>query len=143
MKEYPIDPFLHFGYLIVIDDEPSIVEMLETALGQFLVLTFSSGRRAVDWIQRHPSFRFELVICDYAMPEMNGVETLRKLRELRPCAKFILMSGTVIYEVDRLWRDNQFDGFLAKPFVLDQLETLVEETLTRESNLENAPAMVA
>lgn len=78
--------------ILVIDDEPLICEMLQehlTDLGHEVVVA-SDGRKAVKLMQRKPA---DLVITDVFVPEKDGLSTIEDLRNTRPDAKIIAISG--------------------------------------------------
>jgi response regulator RpfG family c-di-GMP phosphodiesterase len=79
--------------VLLVDDE----EMVLTALRSFLqletswrVLTTTLAEQALDWMQNE---RVDVIVADYMMPGMDGIEMLRRSRELRPHATRILLTG--------------------------------------------------
>lgn len=115
--------------ILVIDDEPAVRVVLEEVLEDYEVFTFSSGEAAVEWIQARPDRTVHMAIADYAMLGMNGVRTLRAIRELAPAARLILMSGVVVGDLEQFAAQNAFHGVLAKPFESSQVLNLVDELL--------------
>jgi CheY-like chemotaxis protein len=53
----------------------------------------ATARSGVEGIERFRKEKFELVVVDYVMPEMNGGETIRQLRKINPNIAIILLSG--------------------------------------------------
>jgi CheY-like chemotaxis protein len=111
------------GQVLVVDDEPAILEtaraMLESlGLG---VATAANGLQAMDYMAGRGA-EVSLVLLDLTMPQMDGRQTLRALRRLRPGLPVILASG---YD-PRLApaETREFDGraFLRKPYTLEQLQ---------------------
>ena len=82
------------GTVLVVDDEAAVRSVLDRALRSFgySVLLAADGDEAVAKA-RHHSGVIDLVLSDVAMPGMNGVEVLERMRELRPTARQMLMSG--------------------------------------------------
>lgn len=115
--------------ILVIDDEPPVRMVMEHLLEAHEVFTFSSGEEAVEWIQVHPDQTVHVAIADYAMLGMNGVKTLRAIRELAPSAKLILMSGVVVGALDQFAAQNAFHGVMAKPFEANLVVNLIDELL--------------
>jgi two-component system, probable response regulator PhcQ len=85
--------------IVHIDDEPAILSGLRralvrgwpAALGTLQLRSFTSAAAALDTLLAES---VDVVICDYRMPEMDGVELLRRVRELQPHTGRILLSGT-------------------------------------------------
>jgi len=78
--------------VLVVDDEKGIREALQQLLQyeQIEVQACASGSEA---LQRYPEFRPHLVFLDVKMQGMDGLETLRKLREIDPHAQVVMISG--------------------------------------------------
>src|SRR2546425_12642912 len=78
--------------VLVVDDEPSVRALLTDALQieGFKVVTAASGLTALDHVA---SRTFSSAILDIRMPELDGMETLRRLRELAPRLPVIVLTG--------------------------------------------------
>jgi PAS domain S-box-containing protein len=112
--------------ILVVDDDPLVLgnvrEMLED-LG-YEALVASSGKEALDMFQRSP---IDLLLTDHAMPNMTGVELVKRLREAHPDLRAILASGYADIPIDdqdvALLRLN-------KPFLQSALADAVTEALS-------------
>ena len=103
-----------------------MVQMLE-ALG-YRVLAAEDGNRAM---QLFSDCRgdVDLVIFDLAMPEMDGGELFTRLRHLNPRVKTLLTTGHhEVSQVQRM-RAEGLNGFLPKPFTLDEMRLAVTEVM--------------
>jgi len=78
--------------IMLIDDEPEILESLSTALRSkgFYTREFSSAEKAVEACLEE---RFDVVIADIKMPEMSGVQLLKAVREKNPEVFLIILTG--------------------------------------------------
>ncbi len=106
--------------LMVIDDEPTVGRRLKQVLSKsgFEVEVFTSPVAAVKRMAEEP---FDIVVTDFRMKEMNGMQVLEKIRELSPRTKVIIISGYARIETaTEAFRAGGFD-FIAKPFRLDEL----------------------
>jgi len=86
------------------------------------VKSFGSGTNAWDYIS--DGGEADIVISDVDMPGMGGFELMEKVREKYPDKVFIIMSGIAGYE-NRSKKEGA-DGFLAKPFEINDLFNIVQ-----------------
>ncbi len=106
--------------LMVIDDEPTVGRRLKQVLSKsgFDVEVFTSPVAAVKRMAEEP---FDIVVTDFRMKEMNGMQVLERIRELSPRTKVIIITGYARIETaTEAFRAGGFD-FIAKPFRLDEL----------------------
>ena len=78
--------------VLIIDDEPQIRDLLTNILEMegYAVRAAADGRQGVEAYRRNPA---DLVVTDMIMPEQEGIETIRELRQLNPQVKVVAMSG--------------------------------------------------
>jgi len=105
---------------LVVDDEEVICELVKAVLTDdgYQVTTASSGRSAVELLRAES---FDVVVLDVMMPgELNGLATLRQIREVRPECRVLLMTGRP--PDDELEAQlRQADAHVLKPFHCQQL----------------------
>ena len=109
--------------IYIVDDEPLLLDLAEASLapGGFTVKKFTDPEEALkSFAKARP--RPDVLVTDYAMGKMNGVELLEKCRAHRSDVKCVLLSGTVGAEVV-LDAPTKVDRFVGKPY---QPETLLE-----------------
>jgi DNA-binding NtrC family response regulator len=115
--------------IYVVDDEPMLLELASVILEPqgYHIRTFRDPEMAVKaFVSARP--RPALLITDYAMHSMNGMQLIEKFRELEPKQKILLVSGTVTEEIFSE-SDCRPDAFLAKPYLADQFTAAVENLL--------------
>lgn len=117
--------------IFAVDDEPMLLELVALVLEPmgFRVQTFRDPAAALHALRqtRPPP---ALIVTDYAMHSMTGLDLIRECRRLWPGQKVILLSGTVdetIYEGEQ----EKPDRFLAKPYPPERLAQVVREVLAR------------
>jgi len=107
--------------ILLVDDELSVLNALRRELSEhFEIVAFTNPIEALDHCKET---HFDLVIADYKMPEMNGIEFLKQFGKLQPDASRLVLSGEA--DIDALIRtinETHIYRFLAKPW--DQLELL-------------------
>ena len=118
--------------VLVADDSPFALELIKAILdkaGCTQLLGAGGGREALALASQH---RFDVVLLDVTMPDMNGYEVARSLRntETAPGPVIVMLSGRDIVEVDIAAREAGADGVMAKPVdrrkLLELLETLLQ-----------------
>ena len=111
--------------IFVVDDEQMLLD-LAVALLQPLgynVLTFSDPRLA---LKEYPAAKPAVVVTDYAMGEMNGLDLMRECRRVNPCQKIILVSGTVDENIFAGLQPKP-DRFLVKPYPVQEFIETIQE----------------
>src|SRR5262249_3712715 len=89
--------------IMVIDNDPAILELLRMVLERHVLYSFGSGNDALEWFESHRSSHVvDLVISDCEMPGMSGMETIRRIRSFDPKSRCILMSGSSVEDVGAL-----------------------------------------
>jgi CheY-like chemotaxis protein len=116
--------------ILVVDDEAAIISFLTRFLTSrgHAVVGASDGMHALRIAEQ---FTFDVVVCDLHMPEMDGVELIRRMRMLPSCSgtRYVLSSGDgpgspMMGRAEALG----VDGLLAKPYTIEQLVVVVEGT---------------
>ena len=115
--------------IFVVDDEALIGEFVGTILSQegFEIACFSNPAVALQKFEE-AAVKPELLVTDYVMQPMNGMELIQKVREAVPGFKTILYSGNVTEEITELY-ETPPDAFLNKPFQPTTLIELVRKVL--------------
>ena len=116
--------------VFAVDDEPMLLELVALVLEPlgYRVRTFrdpATAVRAFSLANPPPS----LVVTDYAMHTMTGMDLIRECRRLNPKQKIILVSGTVD---ESIYRDSAVkpNCFLAKPYQARELADLVRALIS-------------
>lgn len=121
--------------ILIVDDEPAILAVLKGALrktdANYQVTTAKDGFSALDQLQQKT---FDLVVTDFNMAGMDGLELLETIRYQQPQAKMIMITA---YGYDGLEDDvQQLDAFryLTKPLEIDAFRQVVKEALADVSS---------
>lgn len=119
----------HEEYILVVDDEFDIREMVATILGAngYHIELAANGQEALTLLEQRS---FALVITDLLMPNLSGIDVLTHVKALQPLAEVILVTayGTLHSAVEAL-RQGAHD-YLTKPFSATELLHSVHHTLT-------------
>ena len=117
--------------ILVVDDNEDLLETFSLILKRrgFHVETAGDGIAAVDRYKEHA---FDVTLMDIVMPEMNGVEAFRKIRELDPEASVILMTAYSEEELIQIAKNEGARKVINKPIRIDQLIDMIKEAATEE-----------
>ena len=126
------------GRILVIDDDPLVGQSLKNLLEKngYEAQVASIGLAALDLASRE---RFDLVVTDIRMPGMNGIETLKALREIRGRMKKLHLPEIVITAFDdgAVRKETERLGiseFILKPFEIEELLNALERNLKPGKN---------
>jgi DNA-binding NtrC family response regulator len=119
--------------IVVVDDEWDIVNQIKRfleAMDGLKVYAFTDPFAAIDYFNSDCKDR-HIVISDIRMPGMNGFEFIRKVREIIPTIKVLLMSAFQVnsVELSEDLRGNKIQAFIQKPIALDELGNIVQAQL--------------
>lgn len=121
--------------ILVIDDEPHILLMLKKMLERhdFEIDMATNGAEGLSLFKLSTP---DLVITDIIMPEMEGLETIREMKRIKPDLKIIAMSGGGKVSADSYLKIAGIFGAsksLSKPFSMNEMLLAVQDLITGES----------
>ncbi len=110
--------------VLVVEDNPNMSGLLADMLEVFDVesVSASDGVEALNIINDRD---FGMVITDLRMPKMGGAELLLAVKEKYPTMPVVLISGYTIESADDETVSNRADGFLSKPFKMNELQEVL------------------
>ena len=113
-------------HVLVVDDNQELADSLVDAIARFgyPAKAVYSGEDAV---RETGSFLPDMVLVDLSMPELDGCETIARMRQKRPAAEIIMVAITGLCGAEHRQRayDAGFDLFVSKPTGADQLRELL------------------
>ena len=117
--------------VFLIDDDDMIADVSELILKNsgYDVVSAKSGKEAIEVYKENHS-RIDMVILDMILPDMGGGDTYDRLKEINPEIKVLLASG---YDIEYQGRDimeRGCDGFIQKPFNMNELLEKISGILT-------------
>ena len=125
------------GRVVVIDDEVNAASALETLLREdgYEVAKANDGRSGLLLVEKQEP---DVVLTDLRMPEMDGIELLSRIKQIRPETMVILMTayGTVKTAVKAMKLGAE--DYLPKPIDVEELEVILQKTLEKKQLLQEA-----
>jgi CheY-like chemotaxis protein len=113
--------------ILLADDEPMLSELLAELLESsgFNVIKVSTGKETIKVLTEE--IKVDLAIIDYNMPEMNGLETIEKIRALDFDLPIILSSGSMQLDDDVSAAKYRIDSYLQKPYEFDTMLATIKK----------------
>jgi DNA-binding NtrC family response regulator len=108
----------------VVDDEDSVRRVLErflSSIGHDAIMA-SNGEEALEKIREEPA----IVLLDYLMPEVNGIEVLEKIKEISPSTDVIMVTGVGGHKIGMESFEQGAFEFVTKPIDLARLKFLLD-----------------
>lgn len=136
--DFQISPMKISGVrVLVVDDNPINLKVAGSTLGCYGldVDVASGGREAIDLCSKH---HYQIVFMDQMMPEMDGVETMKRIRELDTYyaqggrAKIVVLTANAVAGVRQQLMEAGFDEYLGKPMNYKHLESLLVQYIPEE-----------
>ncbi len=120
--------------VLIVDDEENNLQLLKrTFRGQYNLLTAHSGVEALEVVKQYGD-QISLIVSDQKMPQMEGTEFLRKVRETNPQIIKILLTGHVDTDIlVSAINDCDLFQYILKPFEPEELKIAVDRGITKYS----------
>jgi len=117
--------------ILIVDDEQSYRQLLSLVFegDGHKIRTAMNGRQAIELLEESPA---DVIISDVKMPDMDGIEMLRTVRETLPDLGVILMTAFASVETAREAFKLGADDFIQKPFDVEELKLIVRKTLEKQ-----------
>ena len=116
--------------ILIVDDEAIIRDLCRRALKGYRVLEAADGEEALKVFENGG---VDVILTDVMMPNMDGIELLKRLKELEPTVVVIVMTGYADKDVILNALKADADDFITKPLNLLQLKTAIEKALVKKA----------
>lgn len=121
--------------VLIVDDEPHVATIMADSLKKlgdtYVFDTAQSGNEALTKLEQD---NYSLLITDYSMPGMSGLDLAQTVRHMWPDVQVIVMSG---YGTDNLQETLAYlrlDGYIDKPFTMPQIREVIKNVIERTSS---------
>src|SRR5688500_12594227 len=117
--------------ILIVDDEQSYRQLLTLVFESdgHHVRTAANGREAVELVNQEPP---DVIVSDVRMPDMDGIEMLRAVREKHTDLGVVFMTAHASVESAREAFKLGADDFVTKPFDVEELKLIVKKTLEKQ-----------
>ena len=116
-----------YGKVLVVDDVETNLYVAEGLLAPYKlkIETVNSGLKAIKKIEDGASY--DIIFMDHMMPIMDGIEATAKIRESGYTGTIIALTANALIGNAEMFKDNGFDGFIAKPIDILHLDAVLNE----------------
>lgn len=133
-----VRPVLDGVRALVVDDEPLNLVVAEGLFKDYNMIV-DTARSGPEAIEKYAEKEYDVVFMDHMMPQMDGVETMKRIKEIafhkQKTAKVIALTANVLSGARDMFMREGFDGFIGKPIDINEFErTMRNVILTGESN---------
>ena len=129
--------------ILLVDDEEMVVTSIKSFLSletDYDVVAFTSQKEALEHIREH---KVDLVISDYLMPDMDGIEFLANVKELQPDATRVLLTGYADKEnAIKAINDVGLYQYIEKPWENDDLKIIIRNGLEKRLLMQRLEAKI-
>lgn len=115
--------------ILIVDDDVVILKLIRTYLeDQYESYIVPSGTMAIKFLSKKTA---DLILLDYKMPEMDGIETLDNIRklELEKIPKVLFLTGEQNEEIVQRIKEQNSEGYIMKPVKKDDLLEHINKVL--------------
>ena len=120
--------------ILIVDDDEDIRRLLELSLRrlgpEYEIVTAQNSVAALALIEKE---NFDLVVTDYMMPGMTGIDLARAVRRIAPDTHVVLMTAYGNTPLQETTKFLGLDGYVRKPFKLDRIQEIVKQAVQHTS----------
>ena len=110
--------------VLVVDDvvqARNLTKMILSGLGVYQVFTANDGVEAQEFLESSGA-QIDLIVCDWRMPRMTGLELLQEVRRFYPDMPFMMVTGNADMESVKLANKLEVSAYIRKPYSPQQFE---------------------
>ncbi|MCL2765389.1 MAG: ATP-binding protein [Treponema sp.] len=116
-----------YGSVLIVDDVDTNLYVAEGLLKPYElnIETVNSGFETIEKIESGKSY--DIIFMDHMMPQMDGIETTQKLRELGYTGVIVALTANALAGNEEMFAQKGFDGFIPKPIDTELLNTVLNK----------------
>jgi two-component system response regulator HydG len=117
--------------ILIVDDNISLGRTMSFVLGRqgYAVNTAKDGLEAIERVKERP---FDMILMDIKMPLMDGVETYRRIKDIRPEAVVMMMTAYAVEDLVQQALEEGAYGIVYKPLDIEKVVAVIEEATEAE-----------
>ena len=114
---------------LVVEDQPQPMKLMTrmlTQLGAAEVFTACDGEAAINFLSTAEN-QVDIVLCDWMMPRISGLEVLQYMRDEKMDIPFVMITANVDAKSKMFARDTGVNGYINKPFKIENVESVLAD----------------
>jgi DNA-binding NtrC family response regulator len=121
-------------YILIVDDDNTLLKFFKIHLNKFFskIIVAKNATEALDVVKTK---EIDLIISDFKMPRVDGVQFMKKAKKHDASIPFLFISGALLTENQQAAIDKSSDGYLKKPFSIDELHDFITNGLSKRDKL--------
>lgn len=134
-------PYDRESFIMIVDDDQTLLKFFKIHLNKFFsrVIVVKNAKEAVDTLKEK---QIDLVLSDIRMPRVDGLQLLKKIRNHDASIPVFLISGAMLDEEKMNEINALADGFLKKPFTVDEIHAFIDHGMKKREILAQLGEMV-
>ncbi len=129
------------SHIMIVDDDETLLKFFKIHLNKFFsrVIVVKNAKEASDTLK---SKEIDLVLSDIRMPKVDGLQLLKKIRRYDATIPVFLISGALLTDEQQEEVSEFADGFLRKPFTVDEIQDFINAGMNRREILKELGAIL-
>ena len=115
--------------ILIVDDEDNVRELVKNIILNYDYTLAGEADNGEEAVEKYKTLTPDLVILDILMPGIDGVETLKRILQINPKAKVIMLTALEKTQQVKLCLKAGACGYVAKPFLTEKLICSIEKVL--------------
>jgi len=122
------------SHIMIVDDDQTLLKFFKIHLNKFFshVVVVKNAKEALEEMEKK---EIDLVLSDIKMPRTDGVQLLKKIRNANASIPVFLISGAVITDEQQQMVEENADGFLRKPFTIEEIQEFINDGMKKREIL--------
>lgn len=122
------------NYILIVDDDNTLLKFFKIHLNKFFpkIVVAKNATEALGVLEEKP---VELVVSDFRMPRVDGIQFMKKVKKRDATIPFLFITGAMLTEKQTKDIGKISDGYLRKPFSVDDLFTFISSGLEKREKL--------
>jgi DNA-binding response OmpR family regulator len=126
--------------ILVVDDDQSMRSLITVMLRRLgsTPVEAEDGRQAIQLFRAAPAF-FDLVVCDWNMPSLSGIDFFRQVHAERPKLPFVMLTARCDFESVKTAQKSGISFYLVKPFTAEALQAKIVAAVRKTAMIGELP----
>ncbi len=116
----------HEAKVLLIEDDSNVRATLKAMLEEMNIYNIQEAENGIEALRYIDDNYFNLILCDWNLPQKTGIELLREIRQSHPDVPFVMITARADKESVTLARENDVTSYICKPVNFQDLEKKIK-----------------